>query len=214
MIAPTSPKNNSFEKKFKLAPLPYSFDALEPYLDARTMEIHYTKHHQGYVDKLNQAIEKYPELYEKSIEYLLTHLKELPEDIRTAVRNFGGGYYNHTLHWNNMAPQNDSKPTGALAQKIDTTFGSFEKFKEEFNKQATALFGSGWTWLIKKRDGSLEIVNTQNQDCPISEGNIPLLVIDVWEHAYYLKYQNRRADFINAWSNVINWSEVERRYAA
>jgi len=213
MVTPISPKTNSAERQFKLAPLPYAYNALEPYLDARTMEIHYTKHHQGYVDKLNQVLEKYPELYDKSIEYLLTHLQELPETIRTGVRNFGGGYYNHTLYWNNMTSQRNGKPTGALAKKIDATFGSFEKFKEEFNKQAATLFGSGWTWLIKKPDGSLAIVNTQNQDCPLSDGNIPLLVIDIWEHAYYLKYQNRRPDFIDSWWHVVDWNEVEKRYA-
>lgn len=191
--------------KHTLPQLPYAYDALEPYIDARTMEIHHALHHQAYVDKLNAALEKYPELQEKPIDELLKNLSAIPEDIRGAVRNHGGGHYNHSLFWNWLAPNSEKTPMGELAKKIEATFGSFEKCKEEFTSAALNRFGSGWAWLVKDASGGLKILSTANQDNPISEGFIPLLGIDVWEHAYYLKYQNRRAEYIAAWWNVVKW---------
>ncbi|MCB2180040.1 superoxide dismutase [bacterium] len=197
---------------FKLMDLPYPYDALEPYIDARTMEIHHTKHHQGYTNNLNAALEKYPELQEKSARELLENLDSIPEDIRTAVRNNGGGYKNHNIFWKVMSPDGGGEPTGKLAEAINKNFGSFEAFKEALSKAAATRFGSGWGWLCKKSDGSLVVISTPNQDSPFSQGLIPLLGLDVWEHAYYLNYQNRRADYIAAFWNVVNWKEVERRF--
>lgn len=203
----------------QLPRLSYSYEAFEPYIDARTMEIHYSKHHQAYVDKLNAALEKYPELQEKSVEDLLKNLDSIPEDIRTAVRNHGGGHYNHSLFWALMAPPSQMassgkrlEPSGALAEAIDKEFGRFSDFKEKFAAAAAGVFGSGWAWLAMSKVEGLKIITTPNQDNPISQGLITLLGIDVWEHAYYLKYQNRRAEYVEAWFNVVNWSEVERRY--
>lgn len=194
--------------KHELPKLPYAYDALEPFIDAKTMEIHHTKHHQAYVDKLNAALEKYPAFQEKSIEELLKNLTILPEEIRTAVRNNGGGHYNHSLFWKMMASPNASgQPTGVLAEAINQKFGDFENFKKEFFQRAINLFGSGWTWLVKGAAG-LEIINTSNQDSPISDGLEIILGIDLWEHAYYLKYQNRRAEYIENWWNVVNWQEL------
>ncbi|MDP3725412.1 MAG: superoxide dismutase [Nanoarchaeota archaeon] len=199
--------------KHELPQLPYAYDALEPYIDAKTMEIHYTKHHRGYVDKLNAALEKYPDLQEKPIEELLQDLATIPEDIRGAVRNHGGGHYNHSLFWRLMAPPPaggaGGVPTGELAKKIEETFGSFKKFKEEFANAALNRFGSGWAWLTLSPPKGLSIVTTPNQDSPISQGLTPLLGLDVWEHAYYIKYQNRRAEYVAAWWNVVNWDQVE-----
>lgn len=198
--------------KFELPKLPYAYDSLEPYIDARTMEIHYTKHHATYVNKLNEALAKYPELMNKGIEDLLKDLDNIPSDIREAVRNNGGGHYNHTLFWNIMGPNGSRKPVGKLAQALEKTFGNFEKFKSEFSNSAINRFGSGWAWLVMDNYGHLAVMSTPNQDNPISVGLSPIFGIDVWEHAYYLKYQNRRAEYIESWWNVINWDEVEKRY--
>ncbi len=198
---------------FQLAPLPYAFDALEPHIDARTMEIHHDKHHATYVTNLNAALEKYPALQGKSIEALLKEITSVPEEIRTAVRNNGGGHMNHTMFWEIMGPKAGGEPTGALADAINKSFGSFTAFKEQFGKAGLGRFGSGWAWLINN-GGALSIESTPNQDQPIMDGKSAILGIDVWEHAYYLKYQNRRADYIAAWWNVVNWTEVARRFAA
>lgn len=197
-----------------LPKLPYEYNALEPYIDAKTMEIHHTKHHQAYIDKLNTALEKYPELAEKPVEDLLKDLNAVPEDIRTAVRNHGGGHYNHSLFWTMMGSGMGGKPAGELSTAIDSAFGSFEDFQKQFADAAAARFGSGWVWLTKDSGGKLEITSTANQDSPISEGKAVLLGLDVWEHAYYLHYQNKRPDYVNAWWNVVNWDEVEKRYGA
>lgn len=197
---------------YELPPLPYTYDALEPYIDARTMEIHHTKHHQAYITNLNGAIEKHPELATKSLEDLLRDLNAVPEDIRTVVRNHGGGTWNHSLFWVIMSPKGGGVPSGELAKAIDAAFGSFDAFKAEFEKAANGRFGSGWAWLVL-RQGQLAVVSTANQDNPLSEGMIPLMGIDVWEHAYYLKYQNRRAEYVSNWWNVVNWDEVARRFA-
>lgn len=199
---------------FELPKLPYSHDALEPYIDARTMEIHHGKHHAAYTNNLNAAIAKHATLEGKSIEDLLANLGGMPEDIRGAVRNNGGGFYNHNLFWTVMAPGAGGQPTGALADAIGATFGDLEGFKKEFSTAAATRFGSGWAWLVVGGGGKLVVTSTPNQDTPLSEGHTPILGLDVWEHAYYLKYQNRRPDYIEAWWNVVNWDEVARRYAA
>ncbi len=198
--------------KHELPALPYAFDALEPHIDARTMEIHHGRHHATYVNNLNAALEGHPELQQKSIEELISDLNSIPESIRTAVRNNGGGHANHSLFWEIMSPQGGGAPTGALADEINKTFGSFEKFKEEFTKAATGRFGSGWAWLVLD-GGKLAIMSTPNQDNPLMEGKTPILGLDVWEHAYYLKYQNKRPDYIAAWWNVVNWNAVNERFA-
>ena len=193
-----------------LPPLPYDYGALEPHIDARTMEIHHTKHHQGYVSNLNAALEKAPNLQGKSLEELLGNLDAVPESVRTAVRNNGGGHWNHSMFWQLMGPNVGSEPTGALADAIKSTFGGVDQFKEKFAAAAVARFGSGWAWLIA--DGnSLSIESTPNQDTPVMQGKRPILGLDVWEHAYYLKYQNRRADYIGAWWQVVNWDAVAER---
>lgn len=195
---------------FELPPLPYAADALEPYIDAQTMTIHHDKHHQAYVNNLNAAIEKHPELAGKSLEDLLKDLNAVPEDIRTAVRNNGGGAWNHSMFWEIMGPNAGGKPGGELGQAIDSAFGSFDAFKSEFEKAATTRFGSGWAWLVRGGNG-LSVVSTANQDNPMSEGMTPIMGIDVWEHAYYLKYQNRRPEYIANWWNVVNWDAVAAR---
>ena len=197
---------------FQLPQLKYKYNALEPYIDEETMRVHHTKHHQVYTDKFNTALKKYPELYEKSVQDLLSDLDSIPEDIGGAVRNTGGGYYNHNLFWEMMSPNGGGEPQGTIATAINESFGSFESFKEQFTQSAVSLFGSGWTWLVKDSGGYLLIVNTLNQNSPISKGYTPLLGIDVWEHAYYLKYQNRRPDFIKAWWNVVNWEKVNEYF--
>jgi len=197
---------------FKLMDLPYAYDALEPHLDARTMEIHHTKHHQAYTNNLNAALEKFPEFQSKSARELLENLAALPEEIRMAVRNNGGGYKNHNIFWKTMSPNGGGLPSGKLAQAIDAKFGTFDTFKDLFSKAAATRFGSGWGWLSKNESGELFVTSTPNQDSPFSEGLIPILGLDVWEHAYYLNYQNRRADYISAWWNVVNWDEVARRF--
>jgi Fe-Mn family superoxide dismutase len=194
----------------QLPPLPYDFAALEPHIDAQTMQIHHDKHHNAYVTNLNAALEKYPELQSKSIEDLLRDISKVPEDIRTAVRNNGGGHMNHTMFWQIMGPKAGGAPSGALGDAIKATFGSFDSFKEQFAKAGVTRFGSGWAWLIDT-GGKLTIESTANQDQPIMEGKKAILGLDVWEHAYYLKYQNRRPDYIAAWWNTVNWSEVSSR---
>ena len=195
---------------YTLPKLNYSYCALEPYIDARTMEIHYTKHHQAYIDNLNKAIKGKADLESKSIEELISDLKAVPEDIRTIVRNNGGGHANHSLFWNVIGPKAGGEPVGEVASDIRQAFGSFDVFKEKFALAAMTRFGSGWAWLSVSKDGKLEISSTANQDSPIMEGKTPLLAIDVWEHAYYLHYQNRRADYIAAFWNVVNWEKVEQ----
>jgi len=197
--------------KHELPALPYAFDALEPYIDAQTMEIHHGRHHATYVNNLNAALEGHVELQQKSVEELISDLNSVPESIRTAVRNNGGGHANHTLFWEIMSPNGGGEPTGALAEAINETFGSFEKFKEEFTKAALGRFGSGWAWLVVD-GGKLAVTSTPNQDNPLMEGKTPILGLDVWEHAYYLKYQNKRPDYVNAWWNVVNWNAVNERY--
>jgi Fe-Mn family superoxide dismutase len=196
---------------FQLPALPYANNALEPHIDALTMEIHHDRHHNTYVTNLNAALEKAPELQGKSMEELLTDLNAVPEGIRTAVRNNGGGHANHTLFWEVIGPNGGGAPTGALASAIDSELGGFDKFKEDFAAAATTRFGSGWAWLVVK-DGKLAVTSTPNQDNPISEGATPILGLDVWEHAYYLNYQNKRPDYIKAFWNVVNWEEVGKRY--
>lgn len=198
---------------YTLPELPYAYDALEPYIDEETMHLHHEKHHNTYVTNLNAAIEKYPELGELSIEELMINLKEVPEDIQTAVRNNGGGHANHSFFWKIMAPNAGGKPTGAIKEAIDAAFGDFEKMKEEFKTAATGRFGSGWAWVVVN-DGKLEITSTPNQDTPLSEGKTPVLGLDVWEHAYYLKYKNVRPDYIAAFWDVINWDQVNKNFEA
>lgn len=198
---------------FQLNPLPYAYDALEPFIDTLTMQIHHDKHHQAYVTNLNAALEKHPELAGKTLEVLLGDLNAVPEDIRTAVRNHGGGTWNHNLFWQLMAPKTGGDPKGALAKALDAGFGGITNFKAEFEKAAMGRFGSGWAWMVRKGD-KLSIVSTANQDTPLSEGLTPVLALDVWEHAYYLKYQNRRAEYVSNWWNVVNWEEVDRLYSA
>ena len=197
---------------FKLPPLPYPTDALEPYIDARTMEIHHDKHHAAYVTNLNKAVADFPDLGQKSVEELLKDLNSLPEKVKTAVRNQGGGHFNHSLFWQMMKKNGGGEPKGELAGAIEKSFGGFAGFKDKFTETATKVFGSGWAWLIVEGN-QLKIEAGPNQDSPISQGKTPLLGIDVWEHAYYLKYQNRRPEYIAAWSNVINWEFVSDRYA-
>lgn len=199
---------------FQLPALPYAYDALEPHIDARTMEIHHSKHHNTYVNNLNAAIENQPALQNKSIEEILRNLDQVPESVRTAVQNNGGGHANHSLFWEIMTPGGSSQPTGELADAINAAFGSFEAFKDQFSKAAAGRFGSGWAWLAVTPEGKLAVYSTANQDSPLSKGDTPILGIDVWEHAYYLKYQNRRPEYINAFFNVINWDKVAEKYAA
>jgi Fe-Mn family superoxide dismutase len=197
--------------KFELPQLPYAYDALEPHIDAKTMEIHHSKHHNTYVTKLNDALEGNEALASKSIEELVADLNAVPENIRTAVRNNGGGHANHSLFWTLLTPNGGGNPTGEIADAINTKFGSLEAFKEEFANAAAGRFGSGWAWLVVN-NGQLEVTSTPNQDTPLMEGKTPILGLDVWEHAYYLNYQNRRPDYINAFWNVVNWDEVTNLY--
>jgi Fe-Mn family superoxide dismutase len=197
-----------------LPALPYATDALEPHFDAQTMEIHHGKHHAGYVAKLNAAIEGHSELADKSVEALLGSLDTLPEGIRGAVQNNGGGHANHTLFWSSLSPQGGGAPTGALGAAIDATFGSFDAFKTAFSDAAATRFGSGWAWLVQDAAGALHVYSTANQDSPLMQGHTPLLGLDVWEHAYYLHYQNRRPDFIAAFWNIVDWNAVGARYTA
>jgi len=193
-----------------LPPLPYPPDALEPHIDKQTMEIHHGKHHNAYVTNLNAALDKHPELQSKSLEDLLKGLSSVPEDIRTAVRNNGGGHWNHSMFWQIMGPKAGGQPTGAIADAITSSFGSFDKFKEEVKKAGVGRFGSGWAWVISS-GGKLTVESSANQDTPVMDGKKVVFGVDVWEHAYYLKYQNRRPDYIDAWWNVVNWTEVNKR---
>jgi Fe-Mn family superoxide dismutase len=197
---------------FTLPPLPYSADALEPHIDKATMEIHHGKHHGAYVTNLNKALESAPDLQNKTIEELLSgNLAAIPEAIKTAVRNNGGGHANHSLFWNLLSPKGGGAPKGEIENVITATFGGFDGFKEKFNAAATTRFGSGWAWLVKGKDGKFEILSTANQDSPLMDGKKPILGLDVWEHAYYLKYQNRRPEYIAAWWNVVNWDEANKQ---
>jgi Fe-Mn family superoxide dismutase len=197
----------------QLPDLPYDHNALEPHIDGRTMEIHHGKHHQAYINKLNDALAKHPNLESKPVEDLLRDLDSIPEDIRGAVRNHGGGHANHSLFWQVMSPSGGGAPDGALADAINSAFGSFDDFKAAFGAAAATRFGSGWAWLSVS-GGSLVVASSANQDSPLSSGHTPILGLDVWEHAYYLNYQNRRPDYVGAWWNVVNWAEVAKKHAA
>jgi len=196
----------------QLPPLPYDFGALEPHIDAQTMQIHHDKHHGTYVTNLNAAVEKHAELGSKSAEDLIKNLNAVPEDVRTAVRNNGGGHVNHSMFWQIMAPKAGGEPSGKVGDAIKQSFGSFAEFQTKFNDAGTKRFGSGWVWLVRTKDGKLDIISTANQDNPMMEGHWPIMGNDVWEHAYYLKYKNVRADYLKAWWNVVNWKEVEKRF--
>ncbi len=198
--------------KYELPQLPYAYDALEPYIDAKTMEVHHTKHHQTYTNNLNAALEKHPEVADVPLEKMLADLTIVPEDIRSAIRNSGGGYWNHDFFWKVMGPQAGGEPQGKIAGAITASFGGFAPFKEAFTKAAAGVFGSGWAWLVAGEDGKLSVISTPNQDSPLALGKRPILTLDVWEHAYYLKYQNRRPEYIDAWWNVVNWNAVENNF--
>jgi Fe-Mn family superoxide dismutase len=199
---------------FALPPLPYDYAALEPHIDARTMEIHHTKHHQAYVNNLNAALEKAPEFQQKSLDDIIANLSKVPDAVRTAVRNNAGGHWNHSMFWLIMSPKGGGDPSGNLGDAVAKSFGDMAKLKEQFNAAASSRFGSGWAWLVADGSGALKIESTPNQDNPAMDGRYPILGLDVWEHAYYLKYQNRRADYIAAWWNLVNWPEVAKRFEA
>ncbi len=196
-----------------LPPLPYPYEALEPHIDTQTMQIHHDKHHQTYVTNLNNALKEQPDLQSKSVEQLLKDIETVPEGIRTAVRNNGGGHHNHTLFWEIMTPGGPAQPSGELATAIQQAFGTVDELKAKVNDAATKRFGSGWGWLVTDAAGKLEVLSTQNQDSPLMEGRTPILGVDVWEHSYYLKYQNKRPDYLNAWWNTVNWDKVAENYA-
>ncbi|HEY7347022.1 MAG TPA: superoxide dismutase [Ktedonobacterales bacterium] len=197
---------------FELPPLPYDYTALEPHIDEQTMRLHHDKHHQAYVTNLNNALQGQSQFENLAIEDLMRRINEIPENIRTAVRNNGGGHVNHSMFWQIMKPNGGGEPSGALAQAITQAFGSFDQFKAAFNDAGTKRFGSGWAWLVLDNSGRLQVISTANQDSPLMDGHFPVMGNDVWEHAYYLKYQNRRADYLNAWWNVVNWDEIAKRY--
>lgn len=205
--------SNLSDSQFELKPLPYAYDALEPYIDKETMMLHHDKHEKAYLDNLNKAISKYPELYKMGIEGMLKDLNSVPEDIRETVKNNAGGVYNHEFFWSIMSPEQNQTPAGDLLKAINKDFQSFDNFKAKFKEAALGRFGSGWAFLVKDKDGKLSIISTANQDSPISQGLTPILGIDVWEHAYYLKYQNRRGDYIDNWWNVVNWKQAENNYS-
>jgi superoxide dismutase, Fe-Mn family len=198
---------------FTLPPLPYGYNALEPHIDTETMQLHHDKHHAGYVTNLNKALEKYPDLQNKSLTELLQNIDQVPEDIRNAVRNNAGGHFNHTMYWTIMSPKGGGQPTGKLAEAINTSFGSFAAFQQAFEEAGAKRFGSGWVWLVQAPTGELKITSTPNQDAPFSEGKI-IMGNDVWEHAYYLKHRNRRPEYLKTWWNVANWPEINRRFTA
>jgi superoxide dismutase, Fe-Mn family len=200
-----------FMAEYELPSLPYDYTSLEPYIDEQTMRLHHTKHHQTYVDKLNDAVKKHPELFERSVEELLQGFSSVPEDIKTAVRNHGGGHANHSLFWTLMSKDGGAEPSGALKEAIEDAFGGFEEFKEQFSAAAAGVFGSGWAWLVLDGD-ELAIVQTANQDSPLMQGLKPILGLDVWEHGYYLKYQNKRPEYIQQWWNVVDWGRVQELY--
>jgi Fe-Mn family superoxide dismutase len=197
---------------YEVPPLPYDYSALEPFIDTQTMHLHHDKHHQAYVTNLNAAVDKAPELKNLTAEELIASLENVPEAIRTAVRNHGGGHVNHTMFWSIMAPNAGGEPSGAIAEAIKSAFGDFASFKEKFNDAGVKQFGSGWAWLVRDAGGKLSIMSTPNQDSPLSQGFYPVMGNDVWEHAYYLKYQNRRADYLKEWWNVVNWPEINQRF--
>jgi Fe-Mn family superoxide dismutase len=197
---------------FEVPPLPYDYNALEPTIDSETMHLHHDKHHAAYVNNLNAALEKHPELQSKSAEELISALNSVPDDIRTAVRNNGGGHVNHSMFWKIMKPKGGGAPSGKIAEAINKAFGDFESFKTKFNDAGAKQFGSGWAWLVRNQSGQLQVISTPNQDNPISQGLFPILGNDVWEHAYYLKYRNRRPEYLAAWWNVVNWDEVNKRF--
>lgn len=199
-------------KPYSLIPLPYAYDALEPYIDTETMRFHHDKHHAAYVNNLNEAVSKYPELQTKSVEDLIKNLDALSPNMRTIIRNNGGGDLNHTMFWKIMSPQGGGKPTGQIGQAITAKFGTFENFQTAFNQAATKVFGSGWVWLVLNKSGELEIITTPNQDSPLMVGLYPIMGNDVWEHAYYLKYRNQRPEYLKQWWNVVNWDEINNRY--
>ncbi|HEY9670526.1 MAG TPA: superoxide dismutase [Waterburya sp.] len=205
-------KQNQGAQTFKLPPLPYAYNALEPHIDTKTMQFHHDKHHATYVKNLNTALSKYPQLKNKSAEDLLRNLNSVPKDIRTTIRNNGGGHLNHSMFWEIMSPRGGGEPKGAIAKAIQESFGSFNAFKQQFNEAGSKHFGSGWAWLVRGKDGKLQVMSTANQDSPLMDGIFPIMGNDLWEHAYYLKYQNRRADYLNAWWNVVNWNEVNKRF--
>ena len=209
----TAKSNDLGGAQFELKPLPYAYDELEPYIDKETMMLHHDKHEKAYVDNLNKAIAKYPELYKKGIEGILKNLDSVPEDVRETVKNNAGGVYNHEFFWSIMSPEKDQTPSGELLKAINRDFESLENFKNKFKEAALGRFGSGWAWLVSDKDGKLSIISTPNQDTPISKGLTPILGLDVWEHAYYLKYQNRRGDYIDNWWHVVNWKQVEDNFA-
>jgi Fe-Mn family superoxide dismutase len=198
--------------KFVLHELPYAYSSLEPYIDAMTMEIHYTKHYQAYLTNLNAALEKYPDFQSWSADKLVEDVKQLPEGLQMPVRNNGGGYINHTFFWQIMSPDGGGEPRGRVGEEIKKIFGSFAAFQELFNAEAKKVFGSGWAWLVVDKSGKLQIISTPNQDSPLMQGIRPIMGLDVWEHAYYLKYQNRRPDYINAWWHVVNWDQVQQNW--
>jgi Fe-Mn family superoxide dismutase len=197
---------------FNLAPLPYDFNALNPAIDAQTVELHYTKHHNGYLNNLNSALEKYPELFEKNVEEILSDLSQIPMEIKTAVRNNGGGFYNHTIYWSILSPNSQSTPLPGLASAIESHFGDFQTFKSKFETAGLGRFGSGWVWLSKKPSQELVLHTTPNQDTPLALGLIPIIGIDVWEHAYYLKYQNKRGEYLSNIWEILNWEQAEKNF--
>lgn len=211
LAEPTNAPTASVDK-YSLPPLPYSYDALEPYIDTETMTIHHQKHHAAYIEKLNAALNKHPELKEKSLPELLSNINALPEDVRETIRNNGGGHYNHTFFWVIMGKGKSGEPKGKLKDAITKSFGSFDNFKKEFKDAALNRFGSGWAWLVKDKSNNLKIISTPNQDTPIMQGMTPIIGLDVWEHAYYLKYKNERSSYIDNWWNVVDWDAVEKAY--
>src|SRR5579863_995622 len=198
---------------YEVPPLPYDYSALEPYIDTQTMQLHHDKHHAAYVNNLNAALKDNSQFSSMNVDDLMRHIQDVPDSVRTAVRNNGGGHSNHSMFWQIMTPNGGGQPTGALASAIDSTFGSFDAFKTQFNDAGVKRFGSGWAWLVLDQSGKLSVISSANQDSPLMDGMYPVMGNDVWEHAYYLKYQNRRPDYLNAWWNVVNWDAIAQRYA-